>query len=150
MKKITNVITKVKHTSFGKVRVKGNVDNESGLDSPLLTNKSPLDKQRVGTEKEFENIRKLKVTKEKTGAIFKTFVKIKGKSKYGPEFIAMKTNETNALINSVHEKKDSHEVQTFTSALRVLSLLDNWVFIFCRFWSHLNRNKMYMFHMINI
>jgi hypothetical protein len=130
MKKITKVMTKVKHTSFGKVRVKRNVDNESRQDSPLLTIKSPLDKQRDGTEKECENITKLKVTKGKTGAIFKTFVKIKGKSKYGPEFVAMNNNQSNELIYSVDEKEDSHEVQTFTSAIRILAQLDNWVISF--------------------
>ena len=49
MNKSSKVMTKVKHTAFGKVKVQ-KVENKS--DSPVPTNKSLLEKQRVDIEKE--------------------------------------------------------------------------------------------------
>ena len=116
MNKLSKVMTKVKHTAFGKVKVKRYVENKS--ESSVPTNKSLLEKQRVDIEKEFENINKLKATKGKTAAIFKTFDKIKGKSKDGPELVAMKDPETKEFIFSPDELKKA-------SLKYCVNLLDN-------------------------
>ena len=64
-----------------------------------------MDQQRVDVEKEFENIAKMKLTKGRTAAVFKTFDKIRGKSKDGPELVAMKNPETDEFIFSPDELK---------------------------------------------
>ena len=96
MNKINRVMTKVKHTAFGKVKirkVKKIVTDEN-------TNEKLLEEQRIDVEKEFENISKIKMTKGKTAAIFKTFDKIRGKSNDGSELVSMKDPETNHFIFS--------------------------------------------------
>ena len=69
-------------------------------------------------EKEFEDIRNIKMSKGKTAAIFKTFDKIRGKSKDGPELVSMKDPETNHFIFSPEEIKK-------TSLKYCVSLLNN-------------------------
>ena len=67
---------------------------------------SLLTQQRVDIESEFEKISELKKTRGKTAAIFKTFDKIKGKSKDGPELVAMKDPKTDDFIFSPDKLKE--------------------------------------------
>ena len=95
MDKINKVMTKVKHTAFGKVKIKKVKNDVKDEDTYNNGNKSLLEQQRKDVEKEFDIINNLKLTKGKTAAIFKTFDKIKGKSKDGPELVTLKNPETN-------------------------------------------------------
>ena len=102
MDKINNVMTKVKHTAFGKVKISKNTKKKTTDESI----ESLLTQQRVDIESEFEKISELKKTRGKTAAIFKTFDKIKGKSKDGPELVAMKDPETDDFIFSPDKLKE--------------------------------------------
>ena len=68
-------------------------------------NETLLRQQRMDVESELERISNIKLSKGKTAAIFKTFNKIKEKSKDGPELVAMKNPETNDFIFSPAELK---------------------------------------------
>ena len=64
-----------------------------------------MEEQRKDVEKEFEAITNLKMTKGKTAAIFRTFDKIKGKAKDGPELVTMKDPVSGHFIFSPEEIK---------------------------------------------
>ena len=121
MNKINKVMTKVKHTAFGKVKIR-KVKNKENKVANEETNQNIIEKlleeQRLDVEKEFEYINNLKMTKGKTAAVFRTFDKIKGKSKDGPELVTMKDPETNHFIFSPDEIKK-------TSLKYCVSLLNN-------------------------
>ena len=120
MNKINKVMTKVKYTAFGKVKIRKvkndviDVDDETNQN----INEKLLEEQRLNVDKEFEYIDNLKLTKGKTAAIFRTFDKIKGKSKDGPELVTMKDPETNHFIFSPNEIKK-------TSLKHCVNLLNN-------------------------
>ena len=118
MNKINKVMTKVKHTAFGKVKIKKAINNVVDETIDSNDNKNLLEQQRKDVEKEFEHIKNLKLTKGKTAAVFKTFDKIRGKSKDGPELVTMKNPETNEFIFKPEEIRE-------TSLKYCVNLLNN-------------------------
>ena len=79
--------------------------NDEKEEETSSINEKLLEEQRKDVEKEFEAIKNLKMTKGKTAAIFRTFDKIKGKSKDGPELVTMKDPVSGHFIFSPEEIK---------------------------------------------
>ena len=63
MNKINKVMTKVKHTAFGKVKIKKATNNVVDETIDSNDNKNLLEQQRKDVEKEFEHIKNMKLNK---------------------------------------------------------------------------------------